>query len=283
MNDLPNISNRIHTTLFADDTTVCLSDENFYDLMLSCNHELEKIYNWTLCNRLTLNIEKTCYMLVSTRKIPANLPMLVINDSPIALKTEVKFLGVVLDSKLKFDSHIKYISGKVSKSVGVMYRVRDFLPKSCLFSLYYALVYSYLSYCILIWGGTFPTHLKPLLVLQKRVIRTIHHSNYRDHTHGLFMSSGILKLPDIFKLVLGCYIYERRGDNRFLRGHNHETRGRSNMLPTYHRLSVSQKSLFYAGPTLWNSIPDFAKNSRTTREFRNKFKKSLISGYYESN
>ena len=62
---------------------------------------------------------------------------------------------------------------KVFKSVGVS-RKSSFCPtKTGLHTLYYSLVYSYFQYCILVWGLTYPTHLRRLVLLQKRNVRII--------------------------------------------------------------------------------------------------------------
>ena len=68
------------------------------------------------------------------------------------------------------------------------------------FILIYSLVYSYFQYCILEWGSTYPTQLRRLILLQKRIVRIISKEGFDAHTNPLFESLMILKLEDIYSL-----------------------------------------------------------------------------------
>ena len=78
-----------------------------------------------------------------------------------------------------------------------------FLPKPCLKTLYYCLVYPYLHYCIIVWGSTYKTNLRRLVSLQKRVIRIISKSTFDSHSDPIFKELELLKLSDIRQLELG--------------------------------------------------------------------------------
>ena len=68
----------------------------------------------------------------------------------------------MLDSKLSFSSHVNYIKSKISKSVGIIFRLSSDVPKVLLARLYYALVLPYLNYCNIKWGGCANAHLNEL-------------------------------------------------------------------------------------------------------------------------
>ena len=104
-----------------------------------CNAKFDKLYNWTLCNKLTINTDTTFYMIITNRIHAVGLPQIVLNNRILQCKSEEKFLCVILDNKLKFNPHMKSISSKLSKTIGVIHRI-----KSCLFSLYYSLYISVL-------------------------------------------------------------------------------------------------------------------------------------------
>ena len=166
INDLPNISSNFSTILFADDLTISFCHNNVSNLENSISNEIPKLVNWTLNNRLSINYDKTFYIIFSNLKV--SLPQLTINNFIIHQKTEGRFLGVIIDHRLKFVSHISYISSKISKSVGILYRLSSYLPICSLRSLYFAFVNPYLLYCNLVWGGTYPSHLDPLVKLQNQ-------------------------------------------------------------------------------------------------------------------
>ena len=82
-----------------------------------------------------------------------------------------------------------------------------FLPKPCLKTLYYCLVYPYLHYCIIVWGSTYKTNLRRLVSLQKRVIRIISKSTFDSHSDPIFKELELLKLFDIRQIELGKLMF----------------------------------------------------------------------------
>ena len=64
---------------------------------------------------------------------------------------KAKFLGIIIDEQLNWKEHILYISNKISKAIGVIVKARS-LGKRALLSLYYSMIYPYLTYCCQIWG-----------------------------------------------------------------------------------------------------------------------------------
>jgi hypothetical protein len=208
VNDLVNVSKLFSCVLFADDTTLSLSQDDYASLALSVNSELKKIEVWTQANRLSLNVRKTFYMVFSNRDYDcANHPIF-FNSQLVNRYTEGKFLGLIMDSRLNFTKHINIISGKISKYIGILYRIRNFVPYNLLINLYYSLVQPYLLYCNLIWGGTYGTHLLPLEILQKKIIRIINGESYLAHTASLFHRANILKLADLHKFVLAVHMFK---------------------------------------------------------------------------
>ena len=120
---------------------------------------------------------------------------------------EVNFLGVILGETLSWKPHISQVASKVSKSVGVSHKSSFCLTRTALCTLYYSLIYSYLQYCMLEWGSTYPTHLRRLVLLQKRIIRIISKKGFDAHTNPLFQSLTILKLEDIYSPHLGKFMF----------------------------------------------------------------------------
>ena len=116
-----------------------------------------------------------------------------------------KFLGITIDNIMKFDEHIAEICSKVSKSLGIIYRIRELIPNSCLRNLYFNLIHPYLIYCLPIFGATYNNHLQPLILLQKRAIRTISRAGYFDRTELLFKFHKILKFQDLYNISYTSY------------------------------------------------------------------------------
>ena len=151
---------------------------------------------------------------------------------------------------MNFKSHIHYIIGKVSRSSGVLYRIRDSLNEQARLTFYYSFVFPYLSYNIPIWGGTNKSHLNPLIVLQKRIIRTMCNSGFLDSSTPLFYKLGILKLEDIYKFNILLLTRKLILAGSFQTNHNVNTRNRHQAAPEFQRLSRTQQSCKYIGPKL---------------------------------
>ena len=108
---------------------------------------------------MALNISKTNFMLFKGKKGIVSPPRVVMNDTQISQIRKTKFLGIILDDKLSWVHHIDYISKKISKSIGIIYRLRQYLDKISLVSMYYAFIYPYLHYCNEVWGNAYSTNL----------------------------------------------------------------------------------------------------------------------------
>ena len=109
-----------------------------------------------------------------------------VNGSYIKKVEEIKFLGVVIDNGLSWQSHICYIRSKIAKSLGVLSRAKKFFNKKALLNLYHAYVFPYYLYCVEIWGNAKDIYLSPLMKLQKRSVPMVKHSHYLSHTEPLF-------------------------------------------------------------------------------------------------
>ena len=83
---------------------------------------------------------------------------------------------------------------------------------SVMIKLYYAFIYPYFVYGILVWGNSCNIHLNPLVLLQKKIIRIVTASSYLSHTKPLFYSTKILRVEDIFRLYLGIYMFKKKLD-----------------------------------------------------------------------
>ena len=106
------------------------------------------IKNWTCINRLTLNTNKTELNLFANRPFDLDDSTIQLGSSIISYVDSCKFLGVKIDNKLNFNHHINYILGKIFRSAGILYRIRDSLTQTARLTFYYSFVYPYISYNI---------------------------------------------------------------------------------------------------------------------------------------
>ena len=120
INDLPNISNELSFHLFVDDTNIFFKANNLDTLQTTVNREMSKLVNWLNSNRLPLNVSKTNFVIISAKNIPLKPVTIIINRQAIQQKDYVKYLGVLIDSKLSFKQHITVIS----RAIGLLCKLR---------------------------------------------------------------------------------------------------------------------------------------------------------------
>ena len=179
INEIPLISNFSSTCMFADDTSFLFSKASIDDLFSTCNLGLETFYDWCCANRLSVNISKTKYMIFSKNHLPNNIPSLFLNNSTLESVPSLRFLGIELDKNLKFNLHLLEISTKISKTAGIIRKLKDLFPSKVLINLYYSIVEPHINYCCLVFGGAYDAHLNPLIIAQKNAseLSQEHHSS----------------------------------------------------------------------------------------------------------
>ena len=188
-------------------------------------------------------------------------------------------MGVYLDDKLSFKNHIKYVTTKISKHAGILYKIRDQIPFSTRLDYYFAFIYPYINYNIIIWGSTFPTNLDPLVLQQKRIIRIILDAGYRENTGPLFKRSNLLKIGDVYRYNLLLYMHDQISKGSFGPQHDVNTRNRFEPQSEFHRLSLCQHSVSFMGPKLWRQLPLHIKEIKNIYTFKKTLKRFIIDQY----
>ena len=186
INDLPNTSSQLKFHLFADDTSIYYLSRNLSDIESLINTELKSVANWMKANRLSISTSKTNFILFhSPKNKPRKTLNVKIDGNAINEVQSVKYLGVEFDSNLTWKPHISQLSLKLSKTVGVLSKIRYFVDSDVLVMLYYALIFSFLNYGIETWGLTYPSYLKPISIIQKKCIRIMTFSEPQSHSEAL--------------------------------------------------------------------------------------------------
>ena len=310
INDIVNTTSLLELILFADDTTLLFSHPDIASKNCIINNELQEICNWFQANKLSVNAKKTNYMVLGTcqstsKIIDANQDTDSTHDSqPTSSKAKLdikldgvslnrvsstKFLGVIIDENLTWKNHIDAISKTISRNIGMMTKLKHFVPENILYTLYCTLVLPYINYGILIWGNTCTTYLEKILKLQKWAIRTVTNSHYRSHTGPLFSKYNALTSTDTFKLNLGIFMYKHHTNQlpnifssyfvKHSQKHNYQTRNAQDYSINNNKKVFSDRAIRNCGPMFWNTLDSKMKNCKTTKHFKNVLKASLIKNY----
>ena len=110
---------------------------------------------------------------------------------------KTKFLGVIIDHKITWKEHVAYVSGKMSRSMGILIKARNCLNKHAMMTLYYSFIYPYMTYCNNVWGSTYKSNTERVYNIQKRALRIMYNLGKGELIIPVFTEMRILKFPDI--------------------------------------------------------------------------------------
>ena len=131
INDIPEIAHFAKFILYADDANIILTADTIDQINEQLGILSANLLNWVNSNGLVLNLKKTKYMIFTqTHNIELPQPF-IISDTLIEHKHEARFLGVIMDDKLNWSQHIKSVQSKMSRYVGIMYKIKKIFTIKC--------------------------------------------------------------------------------------------------------------------------------------------------------
>ena len=139
INDKKNSSKILKFFLYADDACTNLINKSIQEQKSIYNKELSYVTDWPNANKLTLNVKKSNLALFRSTKQTVETLKIKIKGEQIQEKDYTKYLGTLIDSKLSWNCHIKHANLKISKGIGILTRLRRYLSKGVLRTLFYAL------------------------------------------------------------------------------------------------------------------------------------------------
>ena len=209
INDFNRCSNIFDFRLFADDSNLFYKQKNCSTLESDINGELNRINEWLCANRLSLNIEKSNFVIFHPPQTKLLFdPILIINGKHLKREYSIKYLGIFIDSHLNWKSQVNYIAKKINRSIAILSKLRYYLDRHTLITLYNTLIYPFLIYGITIWGNTYPSTVQPLLILQKKATRITTFSQFDAHSTPLFKHLKILKFPDLVNFHTAIFMHK---------------------------------------------------------------------------
>ena len=284
INDICNVSKLLNCILFADDTNLFCHGKNLEELLKTMERELNILKTWFDLNKLSLNLSKTKLIIFGNQKIE-NEVTLMINNIKIERVYEYKFLGVLIDHKLSWKSHIDHVKRKMSKTIAILFRSKEILNQKSLYLLYCSLIIPYMTYCVELWGNTYKTNVNPIFILQKRVIRIIKRAEFREPTNALFIELHALKFWDLVNLQTLLILY--KAQNKLLpnclqklfetKETKYELRNAGMFDTTLARTNIKQHCVSVKGVSLWKCCD---KELRACSSIH-VFKKMSIDTSYE--
>lgn len=295
INDISHATSCFRPVIYADDTTLgaCLSHfgQDNDEIEQNLNLELNCISNWFKLNKLTLNAQKTKAMLFQTPQKKVIKPKIFIEENCIEYVEEFNYLGIVLDKHLTWKNHINVIKQKISRMSGILNKLKHFLPRITLITLYNSLVLPYLNYGVLLWG----CKAAQLERLQKKLVRIITCSKYNAHSEPILKKLRFLKATHICALheLKFCFKLEQNSlpiyflnsvFNKLSSTHRYSTRNVNNYRLPGIKHTFMKNSLRYRIPKTFNDSPASIKDKILTHSFhgfKQYVKQHFLSMYGE--
>ena len=171
INDLRLSLKQTTASHFADDTCISFASKKTKTLESVLNYELKLTCEWLRANRLSLNVGKSKLLIFKSkqRKLDNDNISIKLNGIKLVPSEHVKYLGVYLDNNLSWSTHVTQLSKKLSRANGVLSKLRYFVPKETLISVYYSIFYSHIIYANPVWSLTTQKILILLPRYKKRV------------------------------------------------------------------------------------------------------------------
>ena len=297
INDMPEISKLAKFILYADDANIIITGRTVDEVNAQLNVLSDALLSWVDSNGLALNLKKTKYMIFSRQRIDSTYRLEIAN-TVIERKSEAMFLGVIVDEKLNWSHHISALKSKMSRYIGIMFKLKNILPLKARIQIFHSFVQSHINYCSLIWGFSSKCNIESIFTKQKKGMRTVmpgcvnyffNDGNVPEHTKPAFNKSGVLTVQGVivknallfmhkvkhFPHILPQSIVDTIAENAPSYGSTHETC--DDWLNEYNN-AYHRKSIFFKGPLLaadsLNIIPD--DSSVPINIYKSKIKSRLL-------
>jgi len=289
VNDISNVIDEYDLKLFADDTNLFMAGRSLYELEVKANLCLDKLQVWFLANKLSLNIEKTCYTLFSSKSDKNCYSMnLLIGGQTIMKVSSCKYLGVFVDEKLLWDVHINYIYNKLVKFSSIFYKTRHLLPLACLKKLYFAFVFPHILFGIEVYANTNKVRLEKLSKLNNKLIRILLNKKLSTPVLELYKLMNVLPIKQLHEMQLLQFVHKcmyHKGllpdifHNYFAYMHSvhcHNTRSNCDLFLSRAKSNLGQRCCVYKCSQLWNFLPVVIKSNSSLSIFKKDVKKYLF-------
>lgn len=261
INDIFNVGIRGQIISFADDTAIFYQNSDWNALKEMVEDDFTNIIEFLNYKKLSINWRKTCYLPFTSysRNLPNYSELTFItNNTECIIKpvTHVKYLGIILDSHLRWDRHINSVVAKLRFFINKFKYYKQIFSSGQLKILYYSLVQSHLTYGILAWGGVTNQHLKRLEITQKWILKIILQKPFLFPSDSLYQESGMLDLRQLFFRQLALTQYKKKEVSSYI-SHKYPTRKKENTIVIpYVNKTIGQRCHCYLAPKIFNNIPE---------------------------
>ena len=282
INDLPLFISSGLCELFADDTSIHSCASDLKQLHASLQDNVSQLIHWAELNHMTLNNQKTKYMIITSRQkrqnITSSMPPIHIDNIPIHEVNTHKVLGVIIDNNLSWSPHVDSLCKRISQKLFQLSKLKNFLDLNARKQYYHSFISSYIDYASTLYDMCSDNTLKPLERIYKRSLKVVL-SKSASLAYEDYLKLSLLPLPlklQYNKAVMMYKIMNGYAPSPLIsRFPKNQSRYTDNILIKKPRLDLFKTSLAYSGSTLWNTLPGDIKNRTSIGSFKSAYKSFL--------
>lgn len=271
---------------YADDTSAVIAAASYADLSLSCSHVAGQMSDWCKNNCLRLNTSKTGLITYSKTSGLDQSLYVKLNHKSLPIAESVKFLGVILDSRLTWEQHAAALKSKLSSTCGMMRRLRQVVSLESFRIFYFSNVQSVIAYGIVFWGSS--SFAEGVFRAQKRIIRCMLHMGPRSSCRPKFPALGILTVPSLYCFHLVMFVRKHRhlfplNSDFYADNMDIITRSRNELSIPTHNSSFYEKGPYYKAIKAYRNLPLELKCIVDNGVFRRAVTSYLVNKCYYKN
>jgi hypothetical protein len=258
INDVFQFSSvNIELYLYADDTAIIFTADNNTDLQTIVDDFFVKYVNWCTMNCIVVNPLKSNFLSFNHTNVVVS-----INGHVLENPHFVKYLGILIDDKLSWNNHVKYVTKLCCQRIGVFKKILFHLPNDVAILYYNAFIQPCFSYCTVFWFNNVHTTKQRLVDKIDKVIFILANM-YKLTSHEFVNCMHVYDVCKIFKLQSVSLMYDvYKGQSNFeficmilnKNIHDHFTRGNTNVHIS-NTSSLDNRNFIYHGILNWNNCP----------------------------
>ena len=194
--------------LFADDTSLLSYGLNLNDVIIEAKELFDKLYHWCVANKLSINSNKTNFVLfhMKNKPVPNDFDSIQTNHMTIGRVKTVNYLGLVIDENLYWNAHVDSVCASLVKYFGIFNQIKPFITSRIARQLYFAFINSRISYGIEVYGHCADEYLSKLQILQNKLLKLMLKIDRRTSTNQLHRNLSLLKVTDIHTVSVLCFV-----------------------------------------------------------------------------
>lgn len=285
INDMVKVLNYCKIQMFADDTLIFISGKKISECVSKLNYDLKLISNWLKVNKLKLNPSKSKYMILGNHNYDNRLNI-VIDEENLEVVNSFKYLGILIDFKLKFDLNNEVLIKKIATKVSYFKRVSRNLSIFSKKIIYNTIILPHFLYCSTVLYNANDVVIKRLQILQNKIMRIILNANKYTKISYMLKKLEWLNVKNLIFYLVCIFIYKIQYNilpNNLkdftilnLENHHYETRHNNNFYLRKISKNCTYKSIFYKGLNDFNNLKGEIKMQKSLKNFKTKLKSYLF-------